>query len=179
MAAPHPTAYLVRVGPPPEEVGGATPEDSLVDGFWVPLPDGLAAELADPDRPLALYAFAAELWRRVVDAGYGHMLIGETRGLEVAPASGAATCGAELLRGPAPEEGGGLRPRRYAPLFAVARARRPEGLPPGAPHAPEALDLCLDYRGSAGPGDTSLRPVVFDVGARAPEAPEKEDGGGG
>jgi hypothetical protein len=177
MAAPLPTAYLVRVGPPPEEVGGAAPEDALVDGFWVPLSAGLAAELADPDRPLALYAFAAELWRRVADAGYGHMLIGEAHGLEAAPASGAATCGAELLRGPAPEEGG-PRPRRYTPLFAVARARRPEGLPPGAPHAPESLDLSLDYRGSAGPGDTSLRPVVFDVGARAP-APEKEDSGGG
>lgn len=154
MAAP-PDAFLVRLGPPPEEAAGEGGPAAFVESFWVPLPAGRASELADLARPFALYAFAAELWRRAVAEGHGHMLIGMATAGRAAAAAG---CGAELLR-PPPRA---LAPQGYTPLFAVARARRPAE---AGPPAPETLDLCLDYRGSGGPGDVSLRPVVFDVGA--------------
>jgi len=161
-----PDTLLVRVGPAPERTDSAEdpPDAEFTDSFLVPLTEESAAELLDRG-PEPLYALAADLWRKVAGDGFGHMLIGESRGFEVAHPGGVpAACGASLsAEDPPPEPQ--YRPRGYVPIFAVCRARRPDALPPGEPDAPEYHDLCVDYRGTEGPGDTTIRPVVFDVGA--------------
>jgi hypothetical protein len=158
-------SLLVRVGPAPERTENPEdePDAEFTDSFLVPLTEETAAELLDQG-PEPLYALAAELWRRVATDGFGHMLIGLSRGLEAVGGGGVPRgCGATLASEEAPEIR--YRPRGYAPVFAVARARRPAALPPDEADAPEFLDLSVDYRNSEGPGDTSVRPVVFDVGA--------------
>jgi hypothetical protein len=136
------TNLVIRYGPSPD--AGAT----VFTG--TELRPVAAAELdalvADHD---ALYAVAAAIWRRLVaTADAGHMLLGTSRGCEYAFSPGP--CG---LSEPGPPV---VRLKNYRALFAVARTG-----PRAVGDAP--LDLAVDYRATEGPGDTSIRPVVFDV----------------
>ena len=107
-----------------------------------------------------LYAVAASLWRDLTGRGYGHMLIGTHSGFVYGQAAGG--CGSDVSDVP-------VVPGNYTPLMSVVRVPRPAGAGPGEP---ETLDLAADYRGTTGPGDLSIRPVVFDVGA--PGAPPQQ-----
>ena len=91
--------------------------------------------------------------------GHGHMLIGVCSGFEGVMRD--ASCGyEELMTGASPVEVP-IAPKDYAPLFAVARAKKPADAPVDAP---AYIDLAVDYRGTRGPGDEAIRPQFFAAG---------------
>lgn len=145
---------FVRYGPAPEDT--ADEVGALHSKFTGAVVLGLghddAAELASGSG--ALHTLAAETWGALSAEGHGHILIGACDALEQLPTPGG--CAMEAA-GAAPLP---LLPRGYKPLFAVARARRPEGLP-AEPGAPPTIDLAIDYSNSSGPGDPSVRPFIF------------------
>ncbi len=166
-----PLALVARFGPAPEGAPGADAvEAAFADTRYYPLDDVHGPVLLDRDgaHHFALYRVAAELWRDAVRHGHGHLLVGLCRGVSVNLEGGARPCGGLASAEEAADEIH-YQPRGYEILFAVARARRPAEL--SAEEFPEdTLDLALDYRGRA-PGDLSLRPAVFDVGAHSGSGP--------
>jgi hypothetical protein len=152
MATPF---LLIRYGPAPSD-GGLGVESAFAGSAMTPLTEDLAQRLQVAE-PEPLLQVAAAIWRAATADGWGHILLSVAEGLELDP----ATLGPAGL--PAAEGRLEHRPRKCRPLLGVGRFPRPAEVEPG-PDAPETLDLAIDYRLSAvGPGDVSLRPIVFDV----------------
>ena len=140
-------SLLVRVGPAPERTENPEdePDAEFTDSFLVPLTEETAAELLDQG-PEPLYALAAELWRRVATDGFGHMLIGLSRGLEAVGGGGfpAAAAPPSLPRR-RPRSGtgpGGTPPS----LPSRARGARPPS-PPTRPTPPNS-SICPSTTGT-------------------------------
>ena len=145
--------FLVRYGPAPANTTDS--EGNILSQFTnctvIPTaPETLTNMLgtdgtngADPD---SLVYYVAALWKNAVATGHGHMLVGVCLDVEYAPAD--PTRGAEVQ----------VRPTSYAALYSVMRYHRPADSPEtDPPH----VDFAVDYRGTTGPGDTTIRPVIF------------------
>lgn len=160
---------LVRYGPAPDTTvdGDGAVHADLPDFFLLPTPPEEVAAMVRGGPDDRLIELAAAVWLALTAEGHGHMLIGAHTGFEyVSAAAAAPSCGFTLG---VSAKGTPFAPKGYALLYAVARAARPEGQPvDGAPH----VDLGIDYRGTDGPGDERIRPVIF-----APK-PLPEVGGG-
>ena len=153
---------IVRYGPAPEDTADADGIlHSKFTGFLLlQLQPGEVAAMfgtdgidgADPD---ALVRLAAAAWGQLTALGHGHMLIGACSGFEYM-ITGPPSCGFTL----GTTDGGyPFAPKDYVPLYAGARGRRPEDQPEN--EGPDHVDLGIDYRGTEGPGDESIRPVIF------------------
>jgi hypothetical protein len=153
---------IVRYGPAPGDTAAAdgTLHASFSGFFLLSVSTEEAAAMLGrdgsgagaPDAP-GLVRLAAAAWLHVTAEGHGHMLIGAYSELEYVTSS--ASCGFTLGRS---EAGVPFAPKDYVPLYAVARAAPPDDRPE---NGPAHIDLSIDYRGTAGPGDPSVRPEIF------------------
>lgn len=163
---------ILRYGPAPGDTADAEGElHSAFTGFLLLQlqPDEATAMFGtdgtDAPDPGALVRLVAAAWTQITGQGHGHMLIGACSGFEYV-VSGPPSCGFTLgtTRGGYP-----FAPKDYVPLYAVARGRRPAGLPEN--EGPAHVDLGIDYRGTRGPGDETIRPGIFSpppAGSRGP-----------
>lgn len=156
--------FIVRYGPAPEDTADANGVlHSTFTGFLIlrPQPSEIAevfgTDGTDGSDPEALVRLAAAAWAQLTGQGHGHMLIGACSGFEFVSAGGAS-CGF----GPTGDDAGGYAyvPKDYVPLYAVARGRRPENAP--AEWEADHVDIGIDYRGTEGPGDETIQPVIFN-----------------
>ena len=147
---------IVRHGPSPgetEDAGGLL--HATFTGFFtlVLSPEDarrlVGTDGTDAEDPEAFVALIRRIWARVTapraggGLGKGHILVGVFSSFDFAA---VPACGLQLGASP-------FSLKNYVPLFAVARA-------PG-------VDLAVDYRGTRGPGDTAVRPVIFGAAPAA------------
>ena len=116
----------------------------------------------------ALVRLAAATWTQLTALGHGHMLIGAYSGFKYV-VTGLPSCGFTLGT---TGSGYPFIPKDYVPLYAVARGRRPEDQPGHG--GPDYVDFGIDYRGSEGPGDERIRPVIFVADASTSPPPPEE-----
>ncbi|GFR90055.1 hypothetical protein ElyMa_002558100 [Elysia marginata] len=153
---------IFRYGPAPGDT--ADSEGRLCSGFtgffFLQLqPDESVAIFGSVSASSVLMRLAAAAWSWVVEQGHGHMLIGACSGFEYVASPGAPSCGFTLST--KEDNGCSFAPKGYVPLYAIARARASaDQLKNGEP---EYVDLGIDYRGTRGPGDETIRPVVFNA----------------
>jgi hypothetical protein len=159
-------SLLVRYGPAPgdtEDSEGNLHAD-FTGFFLMEIP-----ETVDPDIAFARPAegvpdmfliIVKQIWDRVTGGDEdikdcGHILIGRCEGFETV-AEGSSACGFTLG---STQAGLQFAPKNYRPLFAVARAKRPDDAPKDVP---AVVDMAVDYRGTTGPGDPGIRAGVFN-----------------
>ena len=156
---------IVRFGPTPTDTENAAGElDASFTGCFVfQLEDGAVATGAASHTD-SLVDTVRAVWRHLTAEGHGHMLIGKYSGFEYT-ADGAASC-----LSPA-EKNAGVKyvPKGYTPLYAVARGNKRPGDGGPGDGGPDYVDIGIDYRGTQGPGDRSIRPVIFE--AESPSGP--------
>jgi hypothetical protein len=163
---------IARYGPAPEDTADADGvlHSTFTGFFLLQLQPAEAAAMfgtdgADAADPGALVRLAAAAWAQLTALGHGHMLVGAYSGFEYVT-TGPPSCGFTL----GTTDGGyPFAPKDYVPLYAVARGRRPAGQPEN--EGPDHVDLGVDYRGTAGPGDATIRPVIFEPPPTSPSPP--------
>jgi len=157
--------FLIRCGPSPDNTTDA--DGSINSVFTECFVESIDAQMFsamlgvdgsgfDGSDPQALIRYAAAVWRRATANGYGHILIGAFSDFENVPdPHNRPSCGSiHSFRDP------GRISNNYVPLYAVARAYNFDNARDGSDH----IDLGIDYRGSDGPGDPNIRPVLFVMG---------------
>jgi len=151
---------IVRHGPAPGDTEDAAGRlhSTFTGSFILPLSFENAQRLFGTDgtnaeNPDAFVAFVRQIWARVTAPPItgGHVLIGAYSNLECVT-SGPLACGSQ------PEEPL-YAPKGYVPLYAVARVKKPAN---GSADSPAYIDFAVDYRGTSGPGDRAVCPVVFE-----------------
>ena len=163
---------IVRYGPAPGDTADADgPLHSAFTGFLLlQLQPGEVTAMfgtdgTDAADPGALVRLAAAAWTQLTGQGHGHMLIGAYSEFEYVITS-PPSCGFTLGT---TDGGHPYAPKDYVPLYAVARERRPGGA--AESEGSDHVDIGIDYRGTKGPGDEAIRPVIFVADNAAPPPP--------
>lgn len=145
---------LVRRGPPPLDTEDSSGElHGGFTGFFLFHLSPAEVQLLAVD-PSGLRKIIAPIWSQVTAEGDGHILVGKYSKFQYLPPEGLGSCGGQSWGATA----GGIpfAPQDYEALYAVARMAGPE--------KGKGIDIAIDYRGTAGPGDPTIRPIYFDTG---------------
>jgi len=141
---------LIRYGPAPgdtEDIMGRL-HASFTGFFILPLSTKEINIIFGTD-PELLVNLIRQIWQQITttESNVGHILIGTYSCFEYIT-DGSTSCGFQIGTS---IKGVPFIPKNYVPLYAVARNYR----------STDYIDLAIDYRNTKGPGDETIRPIIF------------------